>query len=264
MQEITRKGYFNNDFTKRNKFMKTRTIIFFILILFYSSGANSQTNSAQKSQPLPDADTLLENLTLQQVRDAVYGVPYYDLKETRIHGGSGVPVKRDVEDIKKVAESPAFFIDSLFYENILDPLLEDYRDILLERFPILVFWNVSVSFKLMSVMDSLEMQNPQITADEYWEILRRDHAELINRNFERINSASQAILKEGAYRTIRAVRNARTFLIGMIFPIKHQFYPETEPYFKKLGIQPDPDIFVIPRRDTFRVIETPIRAIDDE
>lgn len=186
------------------------------------------------------------------------------LKRQRFTGGSGVPVKRDIEDIKKVAESPAFFIDSLFYENILDPLLEDYRDILLERFPILVFWNVSASFKLMSVMDSLEMQNPQITADEYWEILRRDHAELINRNFERINSASQAILKKGAYRTIGAVRNARTFLIGIISPIKHQFYPETEPYFEKLGIQPDPNIFAIPRRRTFRVIETPIRVIDDE
>lgn len=245
--------------------MRTKIINFIILILLYSGGANSQTNSAQYSQPLPDADTPLENLTLQQVRDAVYGVPYYNLtlKETRIHGGTGVPVKRDIEDIKKVAESPAFFIDSLFYENILDPLLEDYRDILLERFPILVFWNVSPSFKIMSVMDSLEMQNPQITADEYWEILRRDHAELINKNFERINSASQAILKEGAYRTIGAVRNARTFLIGMIFPIKHQFYPETEPYFKKLGIQPDPEIFLIPRRRTVTIIETPIKVNDE-
>ena len=80
-----------------------------------------------------DSSRPIAGLTIQEIRNAVYGVPAYQEGKT-VLSVSNIPVMRDSMEMKKIATTPMLYIDSLIYEHILDAPLLDFQELLLKRY----------------------------------------------------------------------------------------------------------------------------------
>ena len=192
-----------------------------------------------------DSSRPIAGLTIQEIRNAVYGVPAYQEGKT-VLSVSNIPVMRDSMEMKKIATTPMLYIDSLIYEHILDAPLLDFQELLLKRFPFLIMQRMRPTEKIMKIMDSLALKKPDITTEEYWRILKRDYADVIKDNFKMYDS------KQFIFYPFRKVGNIRAFRVlfhGLsYFPMEKAIDINARPYLEKLkALPPDSLYFVKPQ-----------------
>lgn len=186
-----------------------------------------------------DYDRSLKGLTIQEIRNAVYGVPTYFGREMLKHD---IPVMRSLVEIKTPAVTPALYIDSLIYENILDAPLLDFPELLLKRFPFLIMHRLDATERIMEVMDSLALKKPNITKEEYWEILKRDYAQVVRRNFRIMYDTK--LYKLYPYRKIGDIRHFREiFIASSYLPLQNNIPIEAKPYLERLGALPPDSLY---------------------
>lgn len=116
--------------------MKTTIQNLAVLILLVST-MNVYSQEYDNRGVRKDYTRPIAGLTIQEIRNAVYGVPAYQEGKT-VLSVSNIPVMRDSMEMKKIATTPMLYIDSLIYEHILDAPLLDFQELLLKRFPFLI------------------------------------------------------------------------------------------------------------------------------
>lgn len=228
----------------------TRTLPVLILLVCSITTYSQTTKMSIEADKL--CDSLVKDLSIQEIRNAVYGVPAYNIGQEMLKGN--IPVMRDSIAMKRTATTPSLYIDSLIYENILDAPLLDYQELLIKRFPFLIMHDIRATEKIIEVMDSLALNKPDITADEYWKILKRDYAEVISWNFKRLFDTNKYVHSEKyPFRTIRDIRAFRVVVIGLSnMPMQKNIPIEAKPYLERLGTQPTDSLyFVIPVRKVY-------------
>lgn len=225
-----------------------------LLFFTYSTFTYSQVSHYPTDEAKKDWDYPIKGLSTQEIRKAVYGIQAYNTGSNMLDG-SGIPIMRDSIEMKKTATTPALYIDSLFYENILNAPLLDYEELLLNRFPYLIMNNMGVTDEIMKVMDSLASVKPNITTEEYWQILKKDYAEIIGGNFKWLNDAKKQITTS-PYRTIGNIRMARQMFTFFAPTTKNKISIEAKPYLEKLGTLPSDSLyFVKPKHQTILTVE---------
>lgn len=208
-----------------------------LILLVYSTTVFSQGKMNKEANN--DSDRSVKGLTIQEIREAVYGIPAYFGREML---KQNIPVMRDSTEMKKIATTPILYIDSLIYENILDAPLLDFPELLLKRFPCLIMHRIGPTEKIMEVMDSLILKKPNITTEEYWKILKRDYAQVIRRNFRLLYDTKQ--YKYYPYRKIGDIRGFRSVLVGSSYLTLQNNIPiEAKPYLEKLGALPPDSLY---------------------
>ena len=106
--------------TKNKYIMKTTMRILTVLIfLVYVTSIYSQEQLYNADGFRKDYSIPIKDLTIQEIRQAVFGVPAYQVGR-EVLNREDIPIMRDVVDIRKVATTPHLYIDSLIYEHILD------------------------------------------------------------------------------------------------------------------------------------------------
>lgn len=107
--------------------MKTTIQNLAVLILLVST-MNVYSQEYDNRGVRKDYTRPIAGLTIQEIRNAVYGVPAYQEGKT-VLSVSNIPVMRDSMEMKKIATTPMLYIDSLIYEHILDAPLLDFPQI---------------------------------------------------------------------------------------------------------------------------------------
>ena len=142
--------------TKNKYIMKTTMRILTVLIfLVYVTSIYSQEQLYNADGFRKDYSIPIKDLTIQEIRQAVFGVPAYQVGR-EVLNREDIPIMRDVVDIRKVATTPHLYIDSLIYEHILDAPSLDFQELLLKRFPYLIMQREWTAKKIMKIMDSIE------------------------------------------------------------------------------------------------------------
>ena len=213
--------------------MKTTIQNLAVLILLVST-MNVYSQEYDNRGVRKDYTRPIAGLTIQEIRNAVYGVPAYQEGKT-VLSVSNIPVMRDSMEMKKIATTPMLYIDSLIYEHILDAPLLDFQELLLKRFPFLIMQRMRPTEKIMKIMDSLALKKPDITTEEYWRILKRDYADVIKDNFTMYDS--------------KHIRAFRMLFHGLsYFSMEKAIDINARPYLEKLkALPPDSLYFVKPQ-----------------
>lgn len=224
--------------------MKTTIQNLAVLILLVST-MNVYSQEYDNRGVRKDYTRPIAGLTIQEIRNAVYGVPAYQEGKT-VLSVSNIPVMRDSMEMKKIATTPMLYIDSLIYEHILDAPLLDFQELLLKRFPFLIMQRMRPTEKIMKIMDSLALKKPDITTEEYWRILKRDYADVIKDNFKMYDS-KQFIFYP--FRKVGDIRAFRMLFHGLsYFSMEKAIDINARPYLEKLkALPPDSLYFVKPQ-----------------
>lgn len=234
--------------TKNKYIMKTTMRILTVLIfLVYVTSIYSQEQLYNADGFRKDYSIPIKGLTIQEIRQAVFGVPAYQVGR-EVLNREDIPIMRDVVDIRRVATTPHLYIDSLIYEHILDAPSLDFQELLLKRFPYLIMQREWTAKKIMKIMDSLALRKPDITTEEYWYILKTDYAEVVKENFAFMYNVKR-FADFYPFRTIGDIRNFRFIINGASsFPMRKSVSIEAKPYMEKLkALPPDSLYFSIPK-----------------
>ena len=117
--------------TKNKYIMKTTMRVLTMLIfLVYVTNTYSQEQLYDPDGFRKDYSIPIKGLTIQEIRQAVFGVPAYHVGR-EVLNREDIPIMRDVADIRKVATTPYLYIDSLIYEHILDAPSLDFQELIL-------------------------------------------------------------------------------------------------------------------------------------